>query len=188
MVYRYVTQLSFQNGGGPGVNVWHFRGDGTTADIQRAVDSIGTFYTSLKNILQPGMTVTGPGEVTNGIEGTSPTIENVTGWTVTAGTTATSSLSPALQIVAGWRTTAAVRSGRGRTFVGPLGNNAAEGNGTPTTQALDLVRTGCQAILDHNDGFASAAIGIWSDSDSVIRDITAFKVRDVFAVLRSRRD
>lgn len=188
MVFRYVVNLSYGSGGGPGVNVWHFRGPSVGNDSQLVVNAINGFYGGLNNLMAPGMVVTGPSEVVAGIEGDSPTFEPVTGWTVNAAAGSNTTAPPVLQIVAGWRTALASRSGRGRTFLGPFNTSVLDVNGTPTNSAIGLVNEACQEIVDFNGGVDDGAIGVWSPTDGVIRDITGFRVRDTFAVLRSRRD
>jgi hypothetical protein len=96
--------------------------------------------------------------------------------------------------VCGWRTTLAARRGRGRTFLGPLNVDAGSTDGTPSPGALSTINSAAAALIatsSETNDWAFAVYGQQSSGISgvkVARDITAQNVRDVFAVLRSRRD
>ena len=185
MVYRYAVEIRYPNGGGPGYNVWHFRaGDDT---IQSCVDAIEQCYLQINGLFQPGSTIVGPAEAVGGIEGTEPTVEAVDGFSI-GGAGSGTALAPVLQAVISWRTPLATRSGRGRSFFGPLASDAADAQGTLSPLALGDLQAAGQSIVAFNGELGEGAIGVWSPTDGVIRDITSFTVRDQFAVLRSRRD
>lgn len=194
--YRLPVHLNYPNGGGPGVNIWHVRG-GTAqpSDIDAMVDAIHTFYSTIANtgvggagILQNGLQISA--DVATDVD--TDEIHPVTFASITAPGSATS-LPPATQICVSWRTSIAARRGMGRTFIGPLGANAQEANGTPAAAALDVVRGAAQALVDASLTDANGAVVIYGYQAAggparVARDITAMSVRDIFAVLRSRRD
>jgi hypothetical protein len=154
--------------------------------VQLGVEAINDFYTACLAYYQGGAQIVGPDEITAGIEGGEPTFEAVDGFTL-GPVAGTSTLAPVLQAVVGWRTTSATRSGRGRTFVGPLAVAASDADGTPAAGFLTALQNGAQAIVAHNDGVDTGAVGVWSPTQNLFRDITGFRIRDVFAVLRSRR-
>lgn len=187
MVFRYAVRLDYPNGGGPGYNIWHFRGPTAGTDSQQAVDAIQAFYQACIAYYQGGTTITGPDDVVADVDTGAPTFEAVDGFSL-GPVAGTSTLPPALQAVVGWRTASATRSGRGRTFVGPLSGGAAQADGTPGPELLAAMATGAQAVLDYNGTIDDGALGVWSPTTSTFRDFTGFRIRDVFAVLRSRRD
>lgn len=187
MVYRAVVELSYAQGGGPGVNVWHFEA-GDPGEVQSAVDALETFYEGTAACWQPGMTVTMPNEVLAGIETGAPEYESVDGWSRLSDNASGGVLAPVLQLVVGWRTAAATRSGRGRTFIGPLGSNMADTQGTPSAFLLSSADTAANSIVVFNALLGGAQIGVWSETTATFRPINAYRIRDTFAVLRSRRD
>jgi hypothetical protein len=186
MVFRYAVQIDYPDGGGPAYNLWHLRGDTIGADVQLGIDAIQGFYNALLAYYQGGAVITGPDEVTAGIEGGSPTFEAVDGFSL-GPVAGTSTLAPVLQAVVGWRTASATRSGRGRTFVGPLAVAASDADGTPSGGFITAMQNAAQVIVDNNDALDTGAVGVWSPTQNLLRDITGYRVRDVFAVLRSRR-
>lgn len=186
MVYRYVVSLNYPQGGGPGANIWHFRAL-SQADTQPVIDAIEAFYVPLLPFFQQGMQVVGPDEAVNGIEGDSPEYEPQTGFTLTS-TDSGPVAPPMCQAVVGWRTASATRSGRGRTFVGPFGEDSIDTNGSLSAALLTACNAAGQTVVDFNDSLGNGAIGVWSPTQNVLRDITGRRVRDQFAVLRSRRD
>lgn len=186
MVYRYPVAINYGVGGGPGVNVWHFR---TTdpSDAQGCVDAIEAFYTTLLTHYQQGAVIVGPEDAIVDIETEDPTFQAVDGFTLNSTGTG-GSAPPVLQAVCGWVTTSATRSGRGRTFVGPLEPGAMQTDGTPAATLVTDLNTAGQSIVDFNDGIGDGAIVVWSPTQGLARDIIGRRVRDQFAVLRSRRD
>jgi hypothetical protein len=204
-IFRIPINLAWTGPGSPGVNVWHVRDDawpGSTS-LDGALTTLSEAYALLASgtsgIFPPGMK-TSLGDV---IELTSQEYvqPSAGAWTDTS-TTGTSGYAPApVMIVCSWKTSLAARRGMGRTFFGPLRGNILQTDGTPADGVVDLVRSVGQKIVDHNNVVGSAAFGIYGaesklteaqrlsgDYPRVLRDITGFKVRDQYAVLRSRRD
>lgn len=188
--YRYVVDLEWNGTGSPGVNVWHLRtaDEGPlNNDLEQCVDAIKDFYDALSSIFPTGMKITGPTEAIKDPAG-DPSYEAVTGWSVTGDSGSSSYLPPATTVVVGWRTTSATRSGRGRTFLGPLAVPMSDATGSPTPALLTALNGAAAALVAFNDGFENGAIGVYSTTQNIFRDITGARVRDQFAVLRSRRD
>lgn len=189
-LYRAVVDIEW-GGGGSGVNVWHFRtisSPGTLADRQGAVDAIRDFYDAVSSIYPTDTTISMPAEVVTEFQ-SAPAFEPVTPWTITGDSGTATHLPAATQLVVGWRTTAATRSGRGRTFLGPLAGTLNEANGTPTPGLITTVQTAANDLVAESESALGGwAVGVWSEADGVLRDFTSARVRDVFAVLRSRRD
>jgi hypothetical protein len=64
------------------------------------------------------------------------------------GTGGTSHAPPQICMVVSWRTAVATRSGRGRTYLGPLSQSAIETTGALKATSASTVRTAGQALLD----------------------------------------
>lgn len=187
--FKIDVNLSWAGTGSPGVNVFHMRADTTdpfTAQVQDAVDALQAMYAGLANNLPNSMKVSIGDEVVKDPYG-SPEYEPVTGWEVT-GTGGPDYLPMATCVVIGWRTASATRSGRGRTFIGPLAPAVLGADGTPNVDAMNDFRLAGTNLVNTSTGWTQAAMGIYSPTDSVLRDITSSSVQDRFAVLRSRRD
>ena len=195
-VWRMPVNLTYGNGGGPGVNIWHLRDlDGTPGEAQTLVDSLHSFYTA---VMTTG--VGGAGIFQNNTTASASELINVDtqetqqiNWTDILGPGVTTSLPPANQICISWRTSIAARRGMGRTFLGPLGANAQESNGTIAAAVLDLVRGAASDLVSASLTDGNGAFGVYGLQSSggtarVLRDFTGSAVQDKFAVLRSRRD
>jgi hypothetical protein len=205
-IYRVPVKLSWPRAGSPGVNVWHVRTveNNPGSELQTAVDALRAFYnsvnlidlTSSAGIFAPGTTVT-LGDI---VDVDSQEFATATWATVTAQTTPAAA-APALQLVVGWRTSSATRRGRGRTFLGPLQAAAVDTDGTPKAAVLSGVGAAAQTLVDASLGIANWAVGVYGLMEQapagttdytglprVLRDVTGYKVKDQFAVLRSRRD
>lgn len=188
--YRHPVTINYPGSGGPGLNVWHLRttGDGvpSAGELEGLSTVIRDFYTACRVIF--------PGSVTITYQGVSTTVgddpqydSSAPAWTVT-GSGPTTLLSPLLCICVGWLTSSASRSGRGRTFLGPLTTGVQGPDGTITDTNLAVVRAAATALATASGGFADGAIGVWSPTDGLLRDIVGSATRDQFAYLSSRRD
>lgn len=188
--FKYPVALAWTGSGSPGVNVWHFRSednaDPLETDVQEIIDGIETFYTAVKGVFPADLVVTGPDEAIKDPYG-APEYREVDGFTVQG--TGTQGYAPlASAIVAGWRTTSATRSGRGRTFLGPLALYCVDADGTPKSDVLAIVRNAAAALVATSRDWTQGSLGVYSQTDGVLRDFQSSAVRDTFAVLRSRRD
>jgi hypothetical protein len=201
-LFRVPILLTFPGAGSPGVNVWHIR----TADAALATELgqanaligyIRTFYDAGKSYL-PSTTTCILGTVSE--IGTSreivPTMAQVNGL-------GTGSAPQALALCVTWRTSIAARRGRGRTFFGPLSTASIQSDGTPDNTMRNTMVTAAAALVTSSLGYANGAVGVWGydaaklpgkanvrdpDDGKVFRDFTGSGIRDLFAVLRSRRD
>jgi hypothetical protein len=186
-ITRVVAAISWSGApGGPGVNVWHLRTDASVADISEHMDQLEAFYTAVAGIYCTDTTITLPSEGVS-VEAT-PTQVALGQQRTIQGTGGTGHLPPANQICVSWGTLAATRSGHGRTFLGPLWEQCQDDDGTPTPGILSGVRQAAQDLVDANQPDDAGAWGVYSQRQNVIRDFTSARVRDTFAVLRSRRD
>lgn len=190
--YRATVLCRFSAGGGAGTNTWHFRTDnpiGIEDEPSTIMGWVEDFYTGVAGLVPSTYTWSWDGQVTevNTLEPafTAPR----TGWSV-AGTLSNAFYAGAASMACvTWRTALASRSGRGRTFLGPIAQGAIEGNGSLTPAALAAVRAAGSALVSQsntNDGVG--ALGVFSPTDAVIRDMVGATVTDQVAVLRSRRD
>lgn len=196
-VYRVPVSITWPGSGSPGVNVFHLR---TTEDSGTPLNP--TLIEDGLDVLAPFLqTVYGAA----GCAGLS--------WSVGAGVVnvetqeardftprtgasgGTGMAPPALALVVGWRTTSATRRGRGRTFIGPLRGAISDGtSGTPEDAYIAQIQAAADTFCDANGALVGCAWAIWGQESAgiagvnVARDITSARVRDSFAVLRSRRD
>ena len=125
----------------------------------------------------------------------TPTFASVTG------TGAVGYAPQALSVVVTWKTSIAARRGRGRTFLGPMGSGIMQTDGSITDANLTTIRTAAAALVTSSLGYANGAIGVYgvetprtddsvpySSLPHVFRDYTSSSVRDIFGIMRSRRD
>jgi hypothetical protein len=208
-VFRIRIGLSWPGSGSPGLNTFHWRDSGAgfvQTDLDSALSALQAFYTSVKDAVASTSPL-----VPTGWKATVQEVTNVetselvpfTGWTVTH---AVSSATPApapVMLCVGWRTTLAARRGAGRTFIGPLSVHAMQSDGTPATSAVSGVQGAANTLVAYSTGSGNGAFGVWGlqaanttpppkgTADTrprVLRDWTAARVQDKYAVLRSRRD
>lgn len=187
--YKYVVDLSWSGMGSPGVNVWHFRtttDSPDNAEVPELVDAIKDFYTGCLGLYSNDAVIQGPSTLILDPYGT-PEYRPATSWTL-QGQGGGSKAPAATAVTVTWRTTSATRSGRGRTFLSPITTSAMDGDGTINTTQLTALRGAAAALVAFNEGFDNGAVGVYSPSQNLLRDIVAYNVRDTFAVLRSRRD
>jgi hypothetical protein len=171
--------------GGPGFNVWHFRGDDPGTGTGGLQSALHDFYDGISGLYPSSTTIVGPTQVVDVDSSELFVIEDP--WTVVG--TGPNSFAPlATAITTTWYTTIATRSGRGRTFLGPVMVDAVDGDGQPTGDVLALIRAAAEQFVSDNGDLVGAAWGVYSVKDAVIRDIVRSAVHDRFASLRSRRD
>lgn len=204
-IFRVPINLTWSGSGSPGVNVFHVRDDawpGST-NLDTTISALRDAYADLCNsttgILALGTKVS-LGDIVE-LESGEYVQPGAGAWTDQTSARTGGNAAPALQIVVSWRTTLAARRGMGRTFLGPLAAPCVDADGTPTTAAMTAAKAFGQDVLNQNGTVGSSRIGIYGaqaaltdaqkqsgDYPRVLRDITGYRVRDQFAVLRSRRD
>lgn len=198
-VLRVPFNISWNGPGSPGLNVWSVRvTDGQVSEgLAGALAALHTFYDSLRDSFAPGGTIT-LGDVT---DRETQEIVPVASWAPVL-SASTSAAAPALQVCFSWRTSLAARRGMGRTFIGPLSSQVVQSDGTIVETVLADYRAWAQTLIDDSAGNINGwAIGVWglqskapsgtvdyASLPHVHRDIVAVRIRDQFAVLRSRRD
>jgi hypothetical protein len=175
----------------PGVNIWHLRSvaEPEAADGQVAALSelVRLFYNTIKEIFNVATRVQFDGDVTRVDEGDPFLISGVPTWSLVGGN-AVAPLPPQDCLVVAWRTQNPTKSGRGRTFLGPMTQASVEANGTPTEPHRTLVQGACSALVTGNDAFGNGAVGVWSPTQQIFRDFKSGSVANRFAILSSRRD
>ena len=189
-IYRVVVGITWNGEGSPGVNVWHYRTESVLSeeDLEDGLDTLRTFYDSIKTIYPNGVQLTLPVDVVR-VDTDPPESVPFTSTTVN-GTGGTIELSELLQLCVSWKTSVRTRSGSGRTFLGPLEYNAAEADGTPKNAVVTMVKTAAAAlIITSGLEDSNGAWGVYSRTQGVIRDFTGLTCdQSKFAVLKSRRD
>lgn len=190
-VYRATVDLRFTAGAGRGTNTWSIRtplDDLDGGSIQNLMALVLAFYAQCESVIPQSSSASWDGTVQE-LGTPNPEYRNPgTAWTVGGVAPANAyGPAPAMACVT-WRTSLAARSGRGRTFLGPLAATAWQGDGSLAPAALTTVRTAAQALVDNslNDGL-DGGIGVWSEVDQVHRDVVSSSVTDQAAILRSRR-
>lgn len=189
-LWKAVTRIVHPSLGGFGSNTWHLR---TTGLEQAPFTGLGTlmgyletFYQNVSNVFPTAADIVFSGTIV-GVGAEEGETREVDPWTV-PGNGGSGCLPPATALVVGWRSDSGGRSGRGRTFLGPLSPGVLQDDGTIDQSVLSGVRTTAGQLVDASEGFNDGAFGVYSPQDSVLRDFTSSAVRDVFAVLTSRRD
>jgi len=184
--FRYGYTLNFPGSGGPGRSIWHFRKDGPVTTVQDCVDVIDDFVLGVigSGLLANPVNWDGDDQA---IDVATQEIIPVTGSTFTdpAGPV---DFNPSSMIVCTMRTSIANKSGLGRKFIGPLKASVCDTNGTPDSGAITTLQGFCTALVSASQGLTGAAIGVYSPTYSIFRDLTVMQARDYLAVLRSRRD
>lgn len=187
-IFRVPVSVSFPQAGGPAMNVLHVRtADVDTAEeIGNALDALEAFYTAIQ-IYFPQYAQIRLGE---------GMVQDVLGSPVyypddLRVINSSSSLPPAatlLAVVVSWRTVSATRSGRGRTFIGPIQTNAIDGDATPSAALISALNTAAGNLVSASTGAGGWSLCVLSQKEHLARDVTGHRVRDRWGVLRSRRD
>jgi hypothetical protein len=92
------------------------------------------------------------------------------------------------QVTCTKRTSVATRAGRGRVFLGPLAKNAISADGSMLDATVVSLQGYCDTLVAASEGEVDGAIGVYSRTQEVFRDLTSLQARDSIKVLRSRRD
>lgn len=189
-LFKAQVQITHSVLGGIGTNGWSLRTTGSdpgdAPELDGLMEIVQAFYTSLNTVLATSTTVSFDG-VCREIGGDETENTDAGAWTVGI-TGAAGVLPPANCICVTWRAATGGRSGKGRSFLGPIKTDALQTDGTVDTAELTTVRNGAAALVAASEGFTNGALGVWSYKDEVFRDYVGSSVTDQFAVLRSRRD
>lgn len=187
-LFRTQVRLAFPVGAGGGTNTWHVRTDEgmSPEDAEDIGSALEDFYVGVNSLFPPSMSAVWDGaftEIATEEPGVAPSGLPFT----QAGDGGTDYGATAGMACVTWRTALATRSGRGRTFLGPLAATAVEADGTLAASRLTELRAAAAALVDVSTGLNAWAFGVFSPTDGVLRDFTAATVTDQVAILRSRR-
>lgn len=189
--------------GAPGYSVFHFTteggfwdggllGDQAQVAAEAAVYDVGQGFGQLAAVLPDGVRVEVEQEahILDSDTGEILGFANTDGFATTGDGTSGSYSAPTGAVIT-WNTND-YRFGRrirGRTFLVPLDGGAYEADGTLTSDAIDRCERFGNRIVD---GSGSASFGVWSrprgGSGGVFATAVGYRVPDMAAVLRSRRD
>lgn len=179
--------------GAPGYSSFHFSGFTGGADANQVRLRVRGFFNEVNYLF--------PGDVSVEIDNTVEVLDEATGvlqdyadddqdMTITAAGSGNSYAGPSGAVV-NWLTNT-VNNGRrvrGRTFIVPIGANMYDSDGTLSSEALANLRDGADALLD---GDFNSEFVVWSrprnGAGGVAAPVTGYRVPDMAAVLRSRRD
>lgn len=190
-IIRVPVTVTSPQAGGPFMNILHFRVDGVDEEeadnLGEALTALEDFYTAMV-ALYPAQSVIrfGEGMIRDPLG--SPTYVTDDPKVINVGSTSQVVVSTLLAVVVGWRTTSASRSGRGRTFIGPLNSDATQGDGTPLNGAVSTITAAAQALAADSQTANGWALGVLSTKQGLLRDVTGASVKDRWAFLSSRRD
>lgn len=179
--------------GAPGYSNFFFTGDGSGGQAEESRNRVLAFWNAMNDLLPADVSILTEGEAavideqTGQIDGYEMVVQDPgagsgqdqLGYSAASGAVVT------------W-TTAGVVNGRrvrGRTFLVPLGGGAYQNDGSLTGSAVSMLNDAAGEMV--GDGFDSG-FGIWSrpgtSGAGSFWEVTGFRVPDMSAVLRSRRD
>lgn len=190
MPWRIPIDLTWSGAtGSPGVNIWHARASASPAegDFDDTLTNLKAFYTACRGLFPTPVTIAFRGRIT----GVGPDVEKEASaptWSVTGGSTTTAYLPPATAVTVSWAAATGGRSGKGRTFLGPLSPTIQDNDGRLAAAVAASTQSAINDLVAASTGASNGALGIWSPTDAVIRDFVRGTVRRDFASLRSRRD
>ena len=193
MAIHRVTTVWTGFPGAPGYSNFFFSGDGSAGAATESRSRVAAFFNEANDIL--------PSEVNYLVEGEVAVLDEQTGSVsdyimvqpdAQPGFGAlTGGYSAASGAVVTWNT-AGVRNGRrvrGRTFLVPLGGAAYQSDGSLSASAIGTLNSAAEELV--GTGFDSG-FGVWSrpgtSGSGSFYEVTVFRVPDMAAVLRSRRD
>jgi hypothetical protein len=189
---RIPVQIVYSASGGPGVNIWHFRsgqGQTTPNSAGTALGILNTFYTAIKPLYQVGTHIISPVVVTTTGDNPEYVSPSASSAFDIVGSGGTGQAAQALAITVSWYTSSATRSGRGRTFLGPLSSGAIGSDGLPAAGNLATLRSAASQLVSTSKGLTTeGAFVVYSTKQNIARDFDSARVRNFVSVLRSRRD
>lgn len=179
--------------GAPGYSSFYFRPFTGGGDVDEAIGRTRSFFSAWRNLLPLGVRV----QVQSTVEEIDETTGMLTGYLDgeevdhVATTSSNADFAGPSGAVVNWLTNT-VRNGRrmrGRTFLVPLNSNVYDSDGTLTESALEDIREGADLLLSPE--FEQELV-VWGrpngGSAGEVASVTAHRVPDMAAVLRSRRD
>ena len=187
-IYRVPVKIEYPHGGGPGYNVFHVR---TVTSLRNeligALNAIEQFYIDTRSLYPSGVKHTiGEGMIKDPL-GAPEYVNDDPRVRLGEGSP---TVAPALlALTVSWKTSSATRSGRGRTFLGPVCEDAMQGSdGTPLNTIMTTVRNAADKLVQDSTEMQDWSIGVLSVKQGLLRDITGYTVKDKWSYLSSRRD
>lgn len=190
-LYRFPVSITYGAAGGPGVNVWDLRTSAVGGATQQgAVDVLSgylkTFYQSIAGLFPTATTFASPSSVVS-FDDPSPALVPVTAWSV-AGTSSSGYAPPANAFGVQLNTSLATRRGRGRKFIGPPAVSVFSPTGTVFPANLATIQNALNALVSSSASNNNAgAIGVYSRTDKLERDVVSAIARSQVFSLRTRK-
>lgn len=175
--------------GSPGVNIFHVRASASPleGDFADVLTNLQAFFHSVAGFVPATLTYRFSGVIT-GVGPDKGKAVTTDTWSEVGRAPSADYMPPAVAALVSWQTSVATRQGRGRTFLGPISIAYTDGNGRMGPVMAGGLQSAVDALVAASTGASNGAVGIWSPTAGVIRDITAGTVRRDFASIRSRRD
>lgn len=187
MPWRMVVTINSPYVNGTGTNTFHGRfTDPEPSGGDDLANLAKEFYRSILGQIAQPVTLAFSGQW-QGVGPDQGKIREGAGWSLASGDNVVP-LPLAIAQVVTWRTSLNTRSGRGRTFLGPVAKGTLQDNGTPLESTRAQLQTAADALISGSEGLTNGALGVWSPTDQILRDFTGASVPNEYAVLRSRRD
>lgn len=174
----------------PGYNIFHIRsktGVDEGAAVSAFLTTLQEFYTAQERLFPETVSfIFGEGMIRDPYGAPTYVPDDSTTLTIGEGGAPAAAFQA---LVVSWRTTSATRSGRGRTFLGPISRDLTDADGTPDATAISEARAAASDLVDASESVLTPwALGVYSVKEGVFRDVTGSAVRDRWAYLSSRRD
>lgn len=189
-IWRVPVRIDWGQPENPAFNVWHLRTvdnqQGAGSALRDGLNALQEFYEDMTSVYARNTTIT-IGESMIGDPLGSPFYADDDPRVVT-GSGSAEQAAALLAVVCSWRTSSATRSGRGRTFVGPLAFDTAGNDATPSPLTMSAIRSAATGLVNSSGGANGWAVGVLSIKQGLLRDITGFTARDRYSYLSSRRD
>mgnify|MGYP001054204639 CR=1 FL=1 len=166
------------NGGAgspPDYNV-HFvsTADQLPATMTAVLTQFKNFYDAVKAWFPNGQIFTIGAQVLD-METTPPTVLAVPPQTVT-GTDFSGYCPPQCAVVVSWKTILASRSGRGRSYIGPVGRAGETTNGTPTPAFATALQTAANGLISGLTPVPAAKV-LYNPATAAFAGVTSAVVR-----------
>lgn len=187
---RVPINIDGAGSGGQCTNVWTFgvpaEGSPSSPELALAMDELETFYDAISALYPSTAQINSSvGYVYD--DNVLTSIVSLEDAVDLVGTGAGGGGGPdGLSLIVRWRTALPSRSGRGRTFIGPLSLGVSQSN-EPTTAALTPLSVAASDLVAASLANEGWDLQVYSPTDGVSREVIASDVNPEFGYLRSRR-
>lgn len=174
-----ITKITVAINGGagspPDYNVHYVTSsDQLPATLTTVLGKFHDFYDAVKAWFPNGQVFTIGAQVLN-METTPPTVLAVPPVTVN-GTDFSGYCPPQCAVVVSWKTILASRSGRGRSFMGPVGRAGETTNGTPTPAFVTALQTAANTLISSLEPLPAAKV-LYNETTKAWAGVTSAVVR-----------